>query len=159
MFVGKPSPPPCHVVDFSLCFKGLVSCFPVYGFTLHLHTEIIHSICENHPLKQTYLLVCCSLNSAIICYRHMLHCVWDMCLVVRHPEIHHSLDPCDVIQFFEDLSWPAPARTLIMYLFQPFWFSMHFQRTPCSDVSFVLLWYRSWNSRTMPAITWGRFKG
>lgn len=144
----NPTLPPCHVVDFSPCFKGLASYFPAYGFTLHLHTEIIHSICENHLLKQTYLLVWCSLNRAIICYRHMLHCVWDTGLVVRNPETHHSLDPCEVIQLFEDLS------SLIMYLFHTFWFSMHFQRTLCSDVSFVLLWYHSWNSQTMPAITW-----
>lgn len=121
----NPPLPPCHVVDFSLCFKGLALYFPVYGFTLHLHTELIHSICENHPLKQTYLLVWCSLNCAIICYRHMLHCVWDMCLVVRHSEIHHSLDPCDVIWHSEDLSWPAYARIVIVYLFQTFWFSKH----------------------------------
>lgn len=38
-------------------FKGLASCFPADGFTLHLHAEITHSICENHLLEQTRSLV------------------------------------------------------------------------------------------------------
>lgn len=54
----NPTLPPCRVVDFSPCFKGLASYFPAYGFTLHLHTEIIHSICENHLLKQRHTCLC-----------------------------------------------------------------------------------------------------
>lgn len=87
---------PCCVVHVSLCFEGLVPYFPAYGFTLHLHTELMHSICENHLLKQTYLLVWCSSNRAIICHRHMPYCARDTGLLVPNPHAHHSLDPCDV---------------------------------------------------------------
>ena len=157
VFVGKPHPPPRRVVDSSLCFKGSVSYFPVYGFTLHLHTEIIHSICENHLLEQTYLLecvcvcvgvcVCCSVNHVIICHRHMPHCVWDTGLVARNPETHRSLAPRDVIQLSYCWGPLALLRELIFY--RLLWFSLvHFHGTLCSNASFVLLWYHSWNSQT-----------
>lgn len=100
----NPTLSPCCVVHVLLCFEGLVPYFPSYGFTLHLHTELMHSICKNHLLKQTYLLVWCSSNRAIICHRHMPHCAQDTGLLVPNPQAHHSLDPCDVtLPFFEDL--------------------------------------------------------
>lgn len=92
----NPALSPCCVVHVSQCFEGLVPYFPAYGFTLHLHTELMHSICKNHLLKQTYLLVWCSSNRAIIRHGHMPHCARDTGLLVPNPQAHHSLDPCDV---------------------------------------------------------------
>lgn len=48
--------PPCHV-NFSLILRAWSRIFLSMVFTLSLHTDVVHSICKNHLLKQTFLLV------------------------------------------------------------------------------------------------------
>lgn len=142
-FVGNPRPPFCRVVHLSQSLKGLVSCFPTDGFTLHLHTEITHSICENHLLEQTCLLVLKQLEPCN--YALATHASSVYQTRVWLPEILRFLT-----HRIRVMSSSRPSLTLLSI-----WCSSGFHAA-CPDASFDI---QSWNSRMMPTITWGRFTG
>lgn len=142
-FVGNPRPPFCCVVHRSQSLKGLVSCFPADGFTLHLHTEITHSICENHLLEQTCLLVLMQLEPCN--YALATHASSVYQTRVWQPEILRLLT-----HRIHVMSSSRPSLTLLRI-----WCSSGFYAA-CPNASFDI---QSWNSPMMPTITWGRFTG
>lgn len=158
-----PSPLPCCWLLTN--FKGLVSYFPVYGFTHWHHTfHLRKSLPEADILVSVCAHVCVcvwDVNHVIICYRHTLHCGWDTGLVVWNPGSHQSLAPHDVIQLFKDLAWPPSLWRnwlCIGYRFHGFpscIFIGHcvlMRPLCCFDITAEI-------ARLMPAITWGRFRG
>lgn len=121
-------------------FEGLVSCFPADGFTLHLHAEITHSICENHLLEQTHLLVLMQFkpcNYSLATHASSVYQTRVGPLEILTHRIHVMLSQ-------------SPSLTRLRI-----WCSSGFHAS-CPDASFDI---QSWNSRMVPTIMWGRFTG
>lgn len=144
VFVGKPHPPrvalltPRYVLRaWSRIFQSMV--LPsIYTLRSYIPFVRITSWSRHACLCVS---VCVYVRRSVNHASYRRTAYETQVIVVRNPETHHSLDPRVVTpgsknwfcNFFKRLS----AISL-----------MHFHRTLCSDVSFVLLWYHSWNSQT-----------